>query len=109
MLNTLSRLLPQLDTLILSLKLPVKEGDQGELLFRATNLDLYISKLITIPLVDGSQNFMSNSRALLAEIITFDSQVPLQAICESPEWAAAPCHAAITPVSPTLCSPRFGD
>jgi hypothetical protein len=34
--STLSGLLPQLDALVFSLKLPTKEGDQGELLLGAT-------------------------------------------------------------------------
>jgi saccharopepsin len=104
--NTLSGLLPQLDAPIFSLKLPTKEGDQGELLLGATNRDLYVSEPITVPLVDDSHNFMPYSWTLPAEAITFDSQVPLQTNCGSPEWAPGPCHAVIDSSTPYIMLPH---
>lgn len=104
--NTLSGLLPQLDAPIFSLKLPTKEGDQGELLLGATNRDLYVSEPTTVPLSNHTDSSFPASWTLPAEAITFNSQVPLQTTCGSSDWGPGPCNALIDSSIPYIMLPH---
>jgi len=80
--NVLSQLLSNdlLSSPVFSLKIPRTEGDEGELLFGATNPSLYTAPLITIPVKNATgkaQSRFSDLWSVAASHITLDTAIPI--------------------------------
>jgi saccharopepsin len=101
--NMLSSLLSQklLDEPIFSLKLPLYEEDEGEILFGATNPNLHSSDFINLPVINTSASYGQDhdSWTVSASHIHFDSPQPLQ------QALPANAYAVLDTSSPFLILP----
>ena len=88
--NVLSTLLSQksLDASIFSLKLPIEEYGEGELLFGATNPKLNSSSFVNLPVVNmTSSPYFADSWTVSVEHISFASPHTLHLSLPSPAYA----------------------